>query len=83
MANIHPIKPDSVTDDQLAAIRQAAGRVGHEKWVGDMAAALECCDQRLLTVAHLNASEGREGVFFVLTVRGAAVLRRQGHRQVH
>jgi hypothetical protein len=85
MADFYPIKGDSVTDDQLAAMRQAAGRLGEEAWVGDMAAALECCDRGWLSVAHLsNGLDDRESVFYLITVRGAAVLRRQqGRRPVH
>jgi hypothetical protein len=82
MTKIFPIRPDSATDDQLAALRQAIGRTGDEAWVGDMGAALECCDRGWLSVAHLSdRSNDRDGVFYLITVRGAAVLRREQTRR--
>jgi hypothetical protein len=65
MTKIFPIRPDGATDDQLAAMMQAVGRTGDEPWVGDMGAALECCDRGWLSVAHLSdRSDDRNGVFY-------------------
>lgn len=78
MPQIIPFKSDHVTNGQFAAMRQAIGRMGCEPWIGEMGAALECCDRGWLSVAHLPQTESseREGVFYLITVSGAAVFRR-------
>ena len=82
MKQIFPAGPDSVTDDQLAAMSQAVGRSGGEPWLGDMSAALECCDRGWLSIAHLPTQpDEQEGVFYLITARGAAVMRREDVRR--
>lgn len=73
---------DSVTDDQLAAMKQAVGRVGQEPWLGGMSAALECCDRGWLSVEVLanGALNDRASVFYLITEPGAAVLGRERRR---
>lgn len=82
MTKIIPITSDNVTDGQIAAMRQAIDRIGDEPWIGEMGAALECCDRGWLSVAHLShsAPNERDGVFYLMTVSGAAVMRRERGR---
>jgi hypothetical protein len=84
MTKIIPIKSDYVTDGQLSAMRQAIGRTGCEPWIGEMGAALECCDRGWLSVAHLSQAElsERDSVYYLITVSGAAVARRERGREV-
>ncbi len=73
---------DNVTDDQMAAMEQAMRQAGDAPWSGDMAAALECCDRGWLSAAHgALAQDARAGLFYLITVSGAAVVFRERNRR--